>query len=205
MSSALSRIQSLAGALASRSAIRVDDPARKLAAVAVVLVPDPDPGSVLLIRRSEREGDRWSGQMAFPGGRWSPDDPDLLTTAQRETFEEVGVDLKGARWLGSLDDIAPRTPTLPPVIVRPYVFVAAAEAPLRLNHEVAAAAWIELTELTAPGIYRPFEFDVLGTKVLLPGYHLTQGVVWGMTERILTPLLGMLGLAPGAVQPVGPS
>jgi 8-oxo-dGTP pyrophosphatase MutT (NUDIX family) len=188
----LNRIESLAAAIAARPPVEVDDPTRKLAAVAVVLVPDR--GTVLLIRRADRDDDRWSGHMAFPGGRWSPGDATLRATAERETFEEVGVDLSDARWLGALDDIAPRTPTLPPLIVRPFVYLVPEESPLHPNHEVAAAAWVPLDELAAPGVYRPFELELAGSPIAFPGYHLSQGVVWGMTERILTPLLTLLGL-----------
>ncbi len=189
LSPALSRIARLAGALATRVPTAVEDPSRKLAAVAVILVRDPD--AVLLIRRADREGDRWSGQMAFPGGRWSSEDPDLLATAQRETQEEVGVDLSEARLLGRFDDSAPRTQLLPPVIVRPFVFVLESRQLLVPNHEVAAAVWTPFDALLEPGVYRPFEFAARGTRMLLPGYHLEQGVVWGMTERILTPLLSL--------------
>lgn len=190
MPAALSSLDRLAAALADRRARAVVDPARQLAAVAIVLVERPD--SILLIRRAEREGDRWSGQMAFPGGRWSLDDPDLLATARRETREEVGVDLAGAAVLGTLDDVAPRTPVLPPIIVRPYVFRLPRRQPLAPNPEVAGARWVELDQLRRPGVYRPFEYESQGTRLLLPGYHLGEGVVWGMTERILTPLLGLL-------------
>ena len=183
------RIARLAGQLAIRTPAAIEDPFRTLAAVAVILVPDPE--AVLLIRRADREGDRWSGHMAFPGGRWSPGDSDLLATARRETHEEVGVDLSEARLLGQFDDLAPRTPTLPPVIVRPFVLVLESRQPLVPNGEVAGARWTPLDELFEPGVYRPFEFELGGTRMLLPGYHLDQGLVWGMTERILTPLLSL--------------
>ena len=194
MPPALSRIDRLAEILAEREARTVEDPDRRPAAVAVVFVSTPD--AVLLIRRAEREGDRWSGQMAFPGGRWSIGDPDLLATAKRETLEEVGVDLGSARLLGRLDDVAPRSPTLPPLIVRPFVFALRERAPLSPNHEVAHAFWASIDEFSAPGVYRPFEYDGGGTRFVMPGYHLDGGVVWGMTERILTPLLELVGAAP---------
>ena len=87
----MSRIPELAARLAVRHPAPIEDSDRPRAAVAVVLAPDPD--SVLLIRRADREGDRWSGHLAFPGGRWSPGDAGLVDTARRETLEEVGLDL----------------------------------------------------------------------------------------------------------------
>ena len=98
-----------------------DDPSLIWAAVAVVLAPDPD--AILLIRRAERTGDPWSGHIALPGGRREPADPDLVATAIRETGEEVGIALEPERPGGSLRDVVPRTPALPPIAVRPFVFI----------------------------------------------------------------------------------
>jgi len=190
VSVALSAIDRLRRNLAVRTPETVEDPSRSPAAVAVVLAESPV--SLLLIRRAEREGDRWSGQMAFPGGRWSPGDPGLLDTARRETREEVGLDLAGAEVLGALDDIAPRTPTLPPVIVRPFVFRLDRPNSLHPNHEVAHAAWIGIDRLTDAAVYRDYRYPVAGATLVFPGYHLEEGVIWGMTERILTPLLQIL-------------
>jgi len=157
-----------------------------------VLAPDPE--SILLIRRAERPGDRWSGQMAFPGGRRGPEDSSLLATARRETLEEVGLDLGGARVLGQLDDSAPRSPTLPPLVVRPFVFHLPKRGNLSLNHEVDAAVWVPLGALAEAAVYRPYPFVLGEQTVMFPGYHLAEGVVWGMTERILTPFLQLLGI-----------
>ena len=38
--------------------------------------------------------------------------------------------------------------------------------------------------------------DTAEVRMRFPGYHLAEGVVWGMTERILTPVLELLGFAP---------
>lgn len=187
---ALSRIPEFAARLATRIPRREDEPDRPKAAVAVVLAPGPD--SVLLIRRAEREGDRWSGQIALPGGRWSQGDADLATTARRETLEEVGLDLSQAEAIGTLDDLAPRTPVLPPILVRPFVFVLPAQLPPIPNHEVAEAWWVPLELFHAPGVFGPMEFERYGTQIRSTGYHLEIGILWGMTEQILTPLLGLL-------------
>ena len=158
--------------------------------MAIVLAPDPD--RVLLIQRAEREGDRWSGQLAFPGGRWNTGDVDLVDTARRETREEVGLDLRSAPLLGVLDDLEPRTPVLPHIVVRPFVFAVPASSELVLNHEVAGAWWLPCEEFWHPGVYGPVEFQRYGTLVRSAGYHLPMGILWGMTERIITPLLELL-------------
>ncbi|MFZ5624572.1 MAG: NUDIX hydrolase [Gemmatimonadota bacterium] len=173
--------------LAARIPREESDPSLIRAAVAVVLAPEPD--SVLLIRRVEREGDPWSGHIALPGGRKDPRDPDLLATAVRETLEEVGLDLTGATLLGRLDDLAPYNPVLPPLVVRPFAFQVPERHPLTTSDEVAAAFWTDLDLLLAPDVRQPVSFTHRGAPVTLPGYRLPEGMLWGMTERILTPVI----------------
>src|SRR5436305_12336697 len=115
----------------ARPGIRIDasDGSRRLAAIALVLRPASGPlgeidPELLMIKRAEAEGDPWSGHVACPGGRMDPGDRDLAHTATRETWEETGVDLAAdGRVLGTLDDISPRTPSLPPIVIRPFVAV----------------------------------------------------------------------------------
>jgi 8-oxo-dGTP pyrophosphatase MutT (NUDIX family) len=161
------------------------------AAVAVILAPDPD--SILLIRRAEQAGDPWSGHMALPGGRQDPAEPDLVATAIRETAEEVGLDLLPKYLLGTLDDVVPRTPALPPIAVRPYVFGLDRRPTLTLNPEVAAARWIPLDLLLHPDTYHSVRLEIRGESREFPAYRLDDSVVWGMTERILSSLFEHLG------------
>ena len=157
------------------------------AAVAVVLAPEPD--ALLLIRRAERVGDPWSGHMALPGGRRDPSELDLFTTAVREASEEVGLDLRRQHLLGTLDDVVPRTPVLPPIAVRPYVFALDHRPPLALNPEVAAARWVPLDRLLHPDTYNSVRLDMHGESREFPAYRLDDSIVWGMTERIVSALL----------------
>ena len=59
------------------------------AAVALVLRGPAEAPGILFIKRASRDGDPWSGQMAFPGGRYDPADESEKETAIRETEEEV--------------------------------------------------------------------------------------------------------------------
>ena len=66
------------------------------AAVSIIIVKPnaPHDAQVLLIERSKNKNDPWSGHMAFPGGRYQDNDQDILSTAIRETLEEIGLDLR---------------------------------------------------------------------------------------------------------------
>jgi len=161
-------------------------PLIRWAAVAVIIAPAPD--ALLVVRRAERSGDPWSGQMALPGGRRAEGE-DLLFTALRETEEEVGLIVAPETLLGVLDDVAPITPVLPPIAVRPFVFRIESRPPLRTNHEVAEAHWVPLATLLHPETHAPVDIDVGGTVRRVPAYRLAEGTVWGMTERILSDLL----------------
>ncbi|HET9294730.1 MAG TPA: CoA pyrophosphatase [Gemmatimonadales bacterium] len=182
--------QRLARALASRPARTEDDPALSRAAVAVIFAPDPD--AILLIRRAERTGDPWSGQMGLPGGRFGVGDLDLLVTAIREATEEVGIRLERHQLVGALDDVAPRSPHLPQLMVRPYVFVLPERPTVAVNYEVADHSWVSVEQLLHPDTYRSTRIEIPGLSREFPAYHIGPIPIWGMTERILTPLLQLL-------------
>lgn len=171
-----------------RPPLQVDDaPVLRWAAVAAIL--DSESSSILIVRRAERAGDPWSGQMALPGGRREDDDADLLFTAIRETEEEVGIRLPPETLRGVLDDVAPRTPVLPPVAVRPFVFLLDHQPTLTLSEEVSATEWIAVNDLLRPGTHTEIDVEARGRRFRSPAYRLPAGTIWGMTERILTDLL----------------
>jgi 8-oxo-dGTP pyrophosphatase MutT (NUDIX family) len=180
-------------ALAGYTPQAVEAPEALPAAVALILI-ERHGLEALFIKRAIRVGDPWSGQVALPGGRYEPEDQDLLTTAIRETGEETGVDLFRAERLGALDDLYPRTPTLPPVRVRPFVFTIPSVPPLVISDEVERAFWVPLARLAEPTVRRDVKLIVRGEPRIFPAYDLGEEVIWGMTERILTPFLTMLGI-----------
>ncbi|GAA4937458.1 ADP-ribose pyrophosphatase YjhB (NUDIX family) [Actinomycetospora succinea] len=95
-------------------------PDLRAAAVAVVVLDDPDRGpGVLLTRRTSRLRDH-PGQFALPGGSVDPGE-DVVTAARRELDEELGLRLGDDAVLGLLDDY----PTRSGFVITPVVMAAA--------------------------------------------------------------------------------
>lgn len=157
------------------------------AATALVLAPhDPSP-AIAFIRRAERAGDRWSGDMALPGGTRDPGDPDLATTAIRETAEEVGLEL-GAP-LTRLPDHGGR---LSGGTVASFVHVLEQRPPLVPDpREVAEALWIPLADLLDPEASTRRRWSGMP----FPAVEHEGRVIWGLTHRILGEFLDVVGLA----------
>jgi len=177
--------------LTKRSPQRIREPGAIEAAVAIVLVEIPLGLELLLIKRAEHEHDPWSGQMGLPGGRRDPGDPSLLHTACRETFEETAVRLEAPQLLGELDDLHPRTPVLPPIVVRPYVFGMTERPLVRTNLEVDLHLWVTLDEVRNSAAQS--ELEVRGRALEVPSYVLGPHIVWGMTHRIIKPIIDLAG------------
>jgi 8-oxo-dGTP pyrophosphatase MutT (NUDIX family) len=157
------------------------------AATALLLVPGSDGPDVAFIQRPERPGDRWSGQMALPGGKRDPGDDDTVHTAVRETHEEVGIDL--AAPIGRLDDVKGRVHA---GIVATYVFTLDHRPDLRPDPtEVAAALWIPVrTLLSAEAAFR-YSWGPVGR---FPAIRHEGYVIWGLTHRIVGSFAKALGV-----------
>lgn len=140
---------------------------------------------MLLIRRTERKGDPWSGQIAFPGGHKSRKDRTFWDTVVRETSEEIGIKLGEHEMLGVLPLVYSRTR---PVLVAPFVFQLKSEVTIRLNEEVAESFWIPLGELSRIEATQS-EVHVQDRKLMVDSYVYDGHVIWGLTFRIISILL----------------
>ncbi|HET8656047.1 MAG TPA: CoA pyrophosphatase [Longimicrobiaceae bacterium] len=161
--------------------------------MALVVRPQPHDLELLFIRRAVSPGDPWSGHMALPGGRRAPSDADGRATAQRETLEEVGIDLAtSGEYLGRLDDLQPRSGA-PAIVVSPYVFAVAPAASTRPNHEVEFAVWVALGELTAPhAAAEHLQALASGESLRFPAIAHGGQLIWGLTYRIVIQFLGIV-------------
>jgi len=159
------------------------------AAVALVFCAPPGGDAELLfIERALKEGDPWSGHMAFPGGRRDRTDPDLVATSVRETREEVGLALD--RPIARLDDfVNARAGSL---IVSPFVYHIEARPALSPNREVQSTVWIPVPWLLHPDAAIDYSFERDSQKLVFPAVRYDRYTVWGLTYRILANLFEIL-------------
>jgi 8-oxo-dGTP pyrophosphatase MutT (NUDIX family) len=175
-----------------RSSRRVGS-ARK-AAVAAVLREIAGAPELLFIRRAEHPRDRWSGQMAFPGGRVDPGDADPLSAAIREAHEEVALDLeRSAELIGRLSEVsAHRRGSPTPLTIVPFVFELREDVALRPNHEVQETVWVPVGFLAERGNRGSMIWKVGGVPVPMSCYRFEGRVIWGLTLRMVDELLGVI-------------
>jgi 8-oxo-dGTP pyrophosphatase MutT (NUDIX family) len=161
------------------------------AAVAIVRARGPEE-SVLLIRRSERVDDSWSGHWSFPGGRCEPGDGDPLDTALRELAEECGIRLARRQMEAALPHTLARRLQPPYLLVAPFVFGVEAELPTVLDpREAAASLWVPLRELRDPARHAARPMVDRAPDLLFPSVMLEGTPLWGFTYRLIAEWLGI--------------
>jgi len=168
-------------------------PGHKRAAVALLLREGTTGTELFYLLRASHGADPWSGDIGFPGGHIDRTDTTPRAAAERETFEEIGLDLTEAEHLGRLDDIAGAHL---PVIVSCFVYHLPSSPPFVLNHEVVETFWFPLTHLTDSDRHITtlvrFREETLrrpGIDLLGPG----RRVLWGITYRLTTQFLSLIG------------
>jgi 8-oxo-dGTP pyrophosphatase MutT (NUDIX family) len=164
-------------------------PGKARAAVLVPIFEHDGELYMLFIKRSATVATHQS-QVAFPGGRSEPDDPDILTTALREAQEEVGLRPETVEVLGRLTTAATFTSNY---LVTPFVGVIGLPTDLRPDqHEVAEIFSVPFSALTDPRFRGRFEWNRGGSIQKYPAILYGEQPIWGLTLRITEELLALL-------------
>jgi 8-oxo-dGTP pyrophosphatase MutT (NUDIX family) len=174
--------------LAARQRHTVDDPALVCAAVLVPLLFKEGEWHVVVTQRTETV-EHHRGQISFPGGACEAGDADLLATALRETFEEVGVPPEAVEVLGALDDYW----TVTDFVVTPFVGVIPHPFAYRPNqNEVAAVIEIPLSFLRDPSHLRVERRAYEGRVYDVLFWEYKSHTIWGATAQILKGFLDLV-------------
>ena len=168
---------------------------RQSAVLAALYEGDEGP-TVILTRRSAHLRNH-RGEVSLPGGRQEDEDPDLVTTALRETQEEIGLDPATVEVIGRLDRLSTFTSRSE---VHPYVGVLPGP-PGRLvaqPSEVERILHVPLADLLDPDAFHEERWTFPnGVDRPLFFYEIEGDTIWGATGRMLTQLLSIgLGLPP---------
>ena len=181
-------------ALALRPPQRVEVDVASKAAVALALRENARGLELLFIHRAEHPQDPWSGQMAFPGGRFERGDADLEATAVRETREEIGIDLRrSAERIGSLDETRAMSRMRPlDLTITPFVYRMTQPGEPSLSSEVRGVHWIGLDDLLGSRYRELMDYRHDGQRLQFPCFLVEGRTIWGLTYRMFSNLQQLL-------------
>jgi 8-oxo-dGTP pyrophosphatase MutT (NUDIX family) len=131
------------------------------------------------------------GQVSFPGGSFEPSDGDLLTTALRESYEEVGIHPGDVTILGRLDDMSSFSTNF---TISPFVGLIPHPYEFRPNPiEVAVIFDVPLSVLADPAVSRNYVRTREDSATLIDyEFHVQGHVIWGATARIIRHFLSVI-------------
>lgn len=159
------------------------------AAVAVIVDTSNKEYKILFIRRRIDESDPWSGHIAFPGGRRSGKDENLIHVVYREVLEEVGLKLyRDAIFLARLRRVYPRN--APWITVYPYVFKLFNPVKPMCGGEVEEFYWIPLWKLSRKRVRILTGKGFMWRVAYVTEPETGRIIIWGMTRRILDDFIG---------------
>ena len=156
------------------------------AAVMLILHGDPRDPHLVLTERAAHLNNH-AGEVALPGGMWDPEVRDLLTTALRETEEEIGLSPSLITPIAMLPSGSPKTRE---ITVTP--FVGLAEGPLRLTPEPSEIASIfdfPIALMTDADSYQYFDLIRGSERFKMPYFPYRDYKIWGFTLNVLVDML----------------
>ena len=186
-------LTSIANHLTKRKPELLPASERGHAAVAMILREGAISPEALFIIRAEHDQDPWSGNIGFPGGRLNSTEESPRQAAERETREELDLDLGQSQYLGRLNDLYGATL---PVLVSCFVYQLKEPASLQPNHEVATTFWYPLAKLLESERQQHRTFFYHGEERTHPVVELLaphQPLLWGITYRLIRNFFEMCG------------
>jgi 8-oxo-dGTP pyrophosphatase MutT (NUDIX family) len=161
------------------------------AAVMVLMTDTVEPELIFTLR--SKHLNQHAGEVCFPGGKWEPQDGSLLTTALRETHEEIGVSPNMIDVLGAL----PARATRAGAMVQPFVGKIPTDCRFTLNHhELEALFTVPLAAFQQGLQVRTDVFERNGQRFRIPAYVYQHYEIWGFTAGITEELLSLLQSLP---------
>jgi 8-oxo-dGTP pyrophosphatase MutT (NUDIX family) len=156
----------------------------KLAAVLIVIY-----GKEPMIIMTERPKTMYqhAGEISFPGGTWTQNDNDLLTTALRETKEEMNLGISRQQIIGQ---IQPVTTLNSGFTIMPFICILDEIPKLVPNSEIESILHIPFVPLlkTIEDDLEPLHKSIQEMYTFRYQHHL----IWGASARMLKQMFHIL-------------
>ncbi len=150
------------------------------AGVLILLIQRGDALNIVLTQRTAHLHDH-AGQISFPGGRYEPEDTDIVATALRESFEEIGTESKQIQVIGSL----PNYVTVTAYEITPVVATSPPQAFACDPFEVADAFEVPLVHVLNDANWRRDSFLREGRRREYWAVPYKERYIWGATAGML--------------------
>lgn len=131
------------------------------------------------------------GQISFPGGGREKEDVDFIATAQRETWEEIGVAKSAYQMWGALSSLY-----IPPSNFLVYPFLAFADEALSFvpeEKEVAQIHSIPFDQFLDPASIKVKPLTMRsGFRLKTPVFEINGLIIWGATAMMIAEIRRLL-------------
>ncbi len=167
--------------LVKRKPLVLDPPSFKHSAVLMPILFEDGQFKFVLTKRTDSLKHH-KGEISFPGGGQDKEDQNLIETALRETYEEIGVEQSQIKILGRLDDLF----TITRYIITPFVGTIHKKVEYKSNDaEVAELLHVPLDLFLTDEKFKEKAWVRNGTNYPLYYYYWGDYEVWGATGYII--------------------
>ena len=161
----------------------MDDRNARKGGVLLLLSYQQEKLHVTLIKRVE-DGGAHSGQISFPGGKSEDFDTDIVETAKRETFEEVGIVPEQVEILGRLSSLY--IPVSNYLVFPSVGFVLGTPRFIPDANEVAKILNIPLEHFINESYKKTQKISARNYIIDAPCYQINGYTIWGATAMIMS-------------------
>lgn len=178
--------QRIRATIGNREKKTIRDPQLTVSAVLIPIYEKAGEYFILFTKRS-KSVESHKGEVTFPGGKRDEADENLLATALRESFEEVGLQPEAVEVLGEVDDQITMSTNF---IVTSFVgFI-----PYPYRFEISCNEVEKLVEIPISALRDKANFreEVVSGESFSNYFYYEGEIIWGATARIIKNLLDLV-------------
>lgn len=163
----------------------------KLSAVMLLVYNKNNIPHIVLTERQEYKGVH-SRQISFPGGQKETEDENLMQTALRETYEEIGVIVENTNVMNEITWLY-----VPPSNFLIYPYVALVDDDIKFKKddlEVKNILEIPISDFLNKENISEFDYFIESQNISIkcPCYNIKGYIIWGATAMIISEFLTIL-------------